>query len=99
MFHNFDPVFIDLGIIQVRWYSLAYIVGILFGWWYGKILIKKQIEDNNQSNYLKNFDDLIAYVIIGVILGGRLGYVIFYNPSFYLENLLVGGNPLEEMAD
>ena len=52
MFHNFDPVFIDLGIIQVRWYSLAYIVGILFGWWYGKILIKKQIEDNNQSNYL-----------------------------------------------
>ncbi len=87
MFHNFDPVFIDLGIIQVRWYSLAYIVGILFGWWYGKILIKKQIEDNNQSNYLKNFDDLIAYIIIGVILGGRLGYVIFYNPSFYLENL------------
>ena len=87
MFHNFDPVFIDLGIIQVRWYSLAYIVGILAGWWYGKILIKKQIEDNNQSNYLKNFDDLIAYIIIGVILGGRLGYVIFYNPSFYLENL------------
>ena len=87
MFHNFDPVFIDLGIIQVRWYSLAYIVGILAGWWYGKILIKKQIEDNNQSNYLKNFDDLIAYIIIGVIFGGRLGYVIFYNPSFYLENL------------
>ena len=87
MFHNFDPVFIDLGIIQVRWYSLAYIVGILAGWWSGKILIKKQIEDNNQSNYLKNFDDLIAYIIIGVIFGGRLGYVIFYNPSFYLENL------------
>ena len=87
MLHSFDPIFIDLGIIQIRWYSLAYIIGILAGWWYGKIIIKKQIEDNNQSNYLKNFDDLIAYIIIGVILGGRLGYVIFYNPSFYLENL------------
>ena len=87
MLHSFDPIFIDLGIIQIRWYSLAYIIGILAGWWYGKIIIKKQIEDDNQSNYLKNFDDLIAYIIIGVILGGRLGYVIFYNPSFYLENL------------
>jgi len=87
MFHNFDPVFIDLGIIQVRWYSLAYIVGILFGWWYGKILIKKQIQDNSQTNYLKNFDNLVTYIIIGIILGGRLGYVIFYNPSFYFENL------------
>jgi len=87
MLHNFDPIFIDLEIIQIRWYSLAYVIGILAGWWYGKIIIKKQIEDNNQANYLKNFDDLIAYIIIGVILGGRLGYVIFYNPSFYLENL------------
>ena len=87
MLHNFDPIFIDLEIIQIRWYSLAYVIGILAGWWYGKIIIKKQIEDNNQANYLKNFDDLIAYIIIGVIFGGRLGYVIFYNPSFYLENL------------
>ena len=42
--HNFDPVFIDFGIIEIRWYSLAYIFGILFGWWYGKKLIKKQLE-------------------------------------------------------
>jgi len=42
--HNFDPVFIDFGIIEIRWYSLAYIFGILFGWWYGKRLIKKQLE-------------------------------------------------------
>ena len=45
--HNFDPVFIDFGFIEIRWYSLAYIFGILFGWWYGKKrLIKKQLENN-----------------------------------------------------
>ena len=85
--HNFDPVFIDLGIIQIRWYSIAYIVGILAGWWYGKILITKQIKNINKKIYLDNFDDLIGYIIVGVIVGGRLGYVIFYNPAFYLENV------------
>ena len=84
--HNFDSVLIDFGIVQIRWYSLAYVVGILAGWWYGKILIKKQIQDTNQKIYLDNFDDLIGYLIIGVIVGGRLGYVIFYNPTFYFEN-------------
>ena len=49
--HNFDPVFIDLGIIQIRWYSIAYIVGILAGWWYGKILITKQIKIINKKIY------------------------------------------------
>ena len=83
--HNFSPVLIDFGILQVRWYSLAYIFGILIGWWYGKIILKKNITDNV---YFKNFDDLIGYLIIGVILGGRLGYVLFYNPSFYFENFM-----------
>ena len=53
--HNFDPVSIDFGILQIRWYSLAYIIGILAGWWYGKVIIKKQILDSDQNNYLKNF--------------------------------------------
>ena len=87
MIHNFDPVLIDFGILQIRWYSLAYIVGILAGWWYGKVIIKKQILDSDQNNYLKNFDDLITYIIIGVIVGGRLGYVVFYDPVFYLKNM------------
>mgnify|MGYP001206992911 CR=1 FL=1 len=87
MVHNFDPILIDFGLIQIRWYSMAYVFGILIGWWFGKIVIKKQIDYKDQKNYLKNYDDLIAYIIIGVILGGRLGYIIFYNPSFYLENL------------
>ena len=86
MLHNIDPIFIDFGIIQIRWYSLAYIIGILAGWWYGKIIIKKKLRNSKRSEYLKNFDDLIAFIIIGVIFGGRLGYIIFYNPTFYLEN-------------
>tara|TARA_B100000029_G_scaffold510262_1_gene601324 strand:- start:575 stop:1372 length:798 start_codon:yes stop_codon:yes gene_type:complete len=86
--HNFDPVLIDFGLIQIRWYSLAYIFGILFGWWYGKFLVKKQTQNTNQKIYLDNFDDLIAYIVVGIIAGGRLGYVIFYNPTYYLENIL-----------
>ena len=88
MVNNFDPILIDFGIFQIRWYSLAYILGILAGWWYGKILIKKQVDSTNQKIYLKNFDDLIGYIVIGIILGGRLGYVFFYNPIFYFENIL-----------
>ena len=86
MIHNFDPVLIDFGIIQIRWYSLAYIFGILIGWWYGKTILK--IKFNNQEVYFKNFDDLVGYLIIGIIIGGRLGYVLFYNPFFYFENFL-----------
>jgi len=86
--HNFDPVLIDFGIIQIRWYSLAYILGILLGWWYGKIILKKQIAPSNHDAYLLKFDDLIGYLIIGIIVGGRLGYVLFYDFSFYLDNIL-----------
>ena len=84
--HNFDPILIDFGIIEIRWYSLAYIFGILFGWWYGKRLIKKQLEKKLIDLYTLKYDDLVTYIIIGVIVGGRLGYVLFYNFNFYLEN-------------
>ncbi len=87
MIHNFDPVLIDFGILQIRWYSLAYIIGILAGWFYGKVIIKKIIFHNDHSTYSKSFDDLIGYIIIGVIIGGRLGYVIFYDPLFYINNI------------
>ena len=85
MVHNFDPILVDFGIIEIRWYSLAYIFGILLGWWYGKKILSKQVQ--NGKNYIEGFDDLIGYLIIGIIIGGRLGYVIFYNPSFYFNNL------------
>ena len=80
--NNFDPVAIQIFSLEIRWYSLAYIFGIIFAWIYcKKILI------NNQY-YSKLFDDLISYLIIGIILGGRLGYVLFYNAKYYLNNLI-----------
>ena len=78
--NNFDPVAFNLFFLEIRWYSLAYIFGILFGWIYCK---KKLIKNENIS---KLFDDLITYLIIGIIVGGRIGYIIFYNFNYYLEN-------------
>ena len=78
--NNFDPVAFQIFSFEIRWYSLAYIFGIIFGWLYCK---KKLIKDEKLFNL---FDDLIAYLIIGIVLGGRLGYVIFYNLEYYLDN-------------
>ena len=78
--NNFDPVAFQIFSLEIRWYSLAYIIGIILGWAYCK---KKLIKD---QHILGLFDDFITYLIIGVILGGRLGYVLFYNLKYYLEN-------------
>ena len=79
LINNFDPVAIEIFSFEIRWYSLAYIVGILLGWY----LAKKIFLENSIKN---KFDDYITYVIIGLILGGRLGYVLFYNFDYYLNN-------------
>jgi len=84
--HNLDPVFIDFGFIVIRWYSLAYILGIILGWWLGKKIINQIIKDVNLKFNIKEFDDLITYLIISIIIGGRLGYIIFYNLGYYLAN-------------
>ena len=86
LIHSFDPVLIDFGFISIRWYSLAYIFGILLGWWYGKKIIIQKFENLEKKVEIKQFDDLITYLIISMIVGGRLGYVIFYNFSFYTSN-------------
>ena len=78
--NNFDPVAFQIFSLEIRWYSLAYIIGITIGWIYCK---KKLIKD---QHILSLFDDFITYLIIGVILGGRLGYALFYNLKFYIEN-------------
>ena len=78
--NNFDPVAIQFFSIEVRWYSLAYIFGILAGW----ILSKKIFITNEKMN--KNFDDYITYVILGIIFGGRLGYVLIYDFEYYSNN-------------
>ncbi len=85
--HNFDPVLIDLGFFQLRWYSIAYILGIILGWIYANKIIKKTINKNDSySVKQKDLDDLIVYIILGIIIGGRLGYIIFYNYNYYIQN-------------
>ena len=84
--HNLDPVLIDLGFIAIRWYSLAYIFGIVAGWWFGKKIIKHISKNNNLYFNIKEFDDLITYIIVSLIIGGRLGYIIFYNLDYYISN-------------
>ena len=84
--HNLDPVLIDFGIIMIRWYSLAYIFGILLGWWLGKKIINHILKGNYFNFKLNDFDDLISYLILSIILGGRIGYVVFYNFEYYIFN-------------
>ena len=80
--NNLDPVAINFFSFEIKWYSLSYIFGIILGWLY----CKKKIASNQYI--AKHFDDLITYVIIGIILGGRFGYILFYNLSYYLKNPL-----------
>jgi phosphatidylglycerol:prolipoprotein diacylglycerol transferase len=77
-----DPVALDLGFFQLRWYSLAYLAGIALGWWY----LLKLIERPGAPMARRHADDMVFYATLGILLGGRLGYVLFYRPSFYLEN-------------
>ena len=78
--NNFDPVAFEILSFGIRWYSLAYIFGIVIGW----LLCKKILITDTDIN--KKFDDYITYLIIGIILGGRVGYVIFYNLNYYFYN-------------
>jgi phosphatidylglycerol:prolipoprotein diacylglycerol transferase len=78
--NNFDPVAFQIFSLEIRWYSLAYIAGISLGWVYCK---KQIIKD---PVIFDIFDDYITYLIVGIILGGRVGYALFYNLGYYLEN-------------
>ena len=80
--NNFDPVAFQILSFEIRWYSLAYILGIIIGW----ILCKKFFIKNLDIH--QKFDDYITYLIIGIIIGGRLGYVLFYNFNYYINNIL-----------
>ena len=79
--NNFDPVAFQILSFEIRWYSLAYILGIVVGW----LLCKKIYIQKSDIN--EKFDDFVTYLIIGIIIGGRLGYVIFYNFNYYLTNI------------
>ncbi|MGH6947531.1 MAG: prolipoprotein diacylglyceryl transferase [Kiloniellales bacterium] len=83
-FPDIDPVIFEIGPFALRWYALAYIVGLLLGWRYCRWLGRKAPERIAPEV----FDDLLLWATLGVILGGRLGYVVFYNLEAYLSNPL-----------
>lgn len=79
-----DPVALDLGFFELRWYSLAYLAGIFLGYWY----LLKLIKQPGSPLARRHADDLVFYAALGIILGGRIGYVLFYNLSYYLQHPL-----------
>ena len=84
--HNLDPILFDFGFLVIRWYSLAYVFGILIGWWLGKRIISKKFQNPNYNFDVNEFDNLITYIIISMLIGGRVGYALFYNLEYYLLN-------------
>jgi len=72
-----SPVALDLGFFRIRWYSLAYIAGILIGWWY----LLKLLAQPGAPMARRHADDMVFYATLGILIGGRLAYVLFYQPS------------------
>jgi phosphatidylglycerol---prolipoprotein diacylglyceryl transferase len=86
-FPVFDPIAISIGPIAIRWYALAYIGGIVLGWIYARSLIKKErLWGGPAPVSLPQLDDFILWVTVGIIVGGRTGYVLFYNPAFFAQH-------------
>ncbi|HUJ88005.1 MAG TPA: prolipoprotein diacylglyceryl transferase [Burkholderiales bacterium] len=81
---NFDPVAISIGPLAVRWYGLMYLAGFAAGWWLGVSRIRAGLAPVTREQ----LDDLVFYAVLGVILGGRLGYVLFYKPEYYFAHPL-----------
>ncbi|MCX8502037.1 MAG: prolipoprotein diacylglyceryl transferase, partial [Alphaproteobacteria bacterium] len=75
-----DPIALSVGPFAIRWYALAYIAGILLGWYYAVRLSRRPPQLVTRAH----LDDFVLYAVLGVILGGRLGYVIFYQPEYFL---------------
>ena len=86
---DIDPVLVHIGPVAIRWYALAYIFGILFGWAYARAIIRSPaLWGGKPPMTVEDFDDFILWVTLGIILGGRLGYVLFYNFPIYAANPL-----------
>ncbi|TWT03183.1 prolipoprotein diacylglyceryl transferase [Reyranella sp. CPCC 100927] len=77
-----DPVLYEIGPFAIRWYALAYVAGLVFAWW----LARRVVAQPPVVMKPEQIDDFLFYAALGVILGGRLGYILFYKPGFYLAN-------------
>jgi phosphatidylglycerol:prolipoprotein diacylglycerol transferase len=86
-FPVFDPIAVSLGPFAIRWYALAYIGGIVLGWVYARAIIRKdRLRGGPSPIRLIDFDDFILWVTFGIILGGRTGYVLFYNLDYFMQH-------------
>lgn len=83
-FPNIDPVALSLGPIVIRWYALAYVVGLILGWQY---VVRLAARHSDITTRLE-IDDLLIWATLGVLLGGRVGYVLFYNLPYFAANPL-----------
>ncbi|MDD9993600.1 MAG: prolipoprotein diacylglyceryl transferase [Rhodospirillales bacterium] len=81
-FPAIDPVAFEIGPVAIRWYALAYMMGLVIGWQYVRYLAGKRIDGLSR----RHADNLVVWCTLGVVVGGRLGYVLFYQPSYYLAN-------------
>ena len=82
-----NPVLVNIGPFPIRWYALAYIVGLILGWTYARILARKETLWGDRSPLNPDgLDDLLVSIAFGVVIGGRLGYVLFYNLPFFLAH-------------
>ena len=77
-----DPIIVQLGPFALRWYSMGYVAGIVVGYLY----LLKLIARPGAPMARRHADDLVFYAALGIMIGGRLGYVLFYNPAYYLDN-------------
>ncbi len=88
-FPTFDPVAVAVGPVAIRWYALAYIAGILLGWFYARALVKRDsLWGGRPHPDLRAFDDLVTWVTLGIVLGGRLGFVLVYQGAYYAQHPL-----------
>jgi len=84
-FPEFDPVLISIGPLDIRWYALAYVAGIVLGWWYANRLARADHlwSPAKPPATTAQVDDLVLWITLGIILGGRFGYALFYQPHLY----------------
>ena len=98
-FPEFDPVLFSIGPLDIRWYALAYVAGIVLGWWYANRLARNNAvwQPGKPPVTTTQLDDLVLWVTLGIILGGRFGYALFYKPSLYAD-LFIGADWGERLA-
>lgn len=98
-FPEFDPVLFSIGPLDIRWYALAYVAGIVLGWWYANRLARNNAvwQPGKPPVTTTQLDDLVLWITLGIILGGRFGYALFYKPSLYAD-LFTGADWGERLA-